>query len=162
MEDVEDVYEYRSDSLWGLFVRPETDRYTRVDAERSVAEALSLPSDDHRTFDFVVVLHSKVIGDVSLSINRTRIAELGYSISRSHWGKGFASEATWAVVDWGFRELNLVKVFGVAHIDNIASHRVMEKLGMVREGVLRGQYRNLGEFHDCVYYGLLRNEWFGS
>ena len=62
-------------------------------------------------------------------------------------------------MDWGFREFALHKVFARADLRNVASWRVMEKLGMAREGVLRSHTRLRDEYFDDVYYGILRDEW---
>ena len=71
-------------------------------------------------------------------------------------------EAAGAVIDWAFDELALEKVHAKADLRNVRSQRVMERLGMTREGVLRGHTRGRGERIDDVYYGLLRDEWEGQ
>ena len=62
---------------------------------------------------------------------------LGYSIAKENWGRGLTVEAARAVIDWGFRERGLAKVYAYADARNTNSLRVMEKLGMTREGMLR-------------------------
>ncbi|MYL06055.1 MAG: GNAT family N-acetyltransferase [Gemmatimonadales bacterium] len=84
---------------------------------------------------------------------------MGYSLARKHWGRGLTAEAARAVVDWGFRERGLAKVYAYADARNAQSLRVMEKLGMTREGTLRSHRTLRGERVDDVYYGLLRVEW---
>jgi RimJ/RimL family protein N-acetyltransferase len=58
-------------------------------------------------------------------------------IARSHQGKGYATEATRAVIAWAFRQPSLYRVNASTDIENIASQRVLEKAGMLREGLLR-------------------------
>jgi len=88
--------------------------------------------------DFSIVLDSKVIGGISGRVDvQNETGELGYSIGRSYWGQGLMPEASETVVDWAFEELVLAKVLAGADLRNIGSQRVMEKLGMTREGVLR-------------------------
>ena len=77
----------------------------------------------------------------------------------NHWRKGLMVEAGRAVVDWGFRERDLEKVFAQGDARNKRSLRVMEKLGMSREGILRSHGEGRGERIDDVYYGILREEW---
>ena len=67
-------------------------------------------------------------------------------------------EAARAVVDWGFRKRGLAKVYAYADERNAPSLRVMEKLGMTREGMLRSHRTFRDERIDDVYYGLLREE----
>jgi len=86
-------------------------------------------------------------------------AELGYWIGAPYWGKGFATEAARAVVDFGFSRRHLHRLFAEHFSENRASGRVMQKLGMTQEGVLRSHFFRDGEFHDVVSYGLLRSEW---
>ena len=69
------------------------------------------------------------------------------------------TEAAGAVVDWGFDEFKLEKVYSWADVENIGSWRVMEKIGMTREGTLRSQGVNRGVRQDYHYYGILRREW---
>jgi RimJ/RimL family protein N-acetyltransferase len=83
-------------------------------------------------------------------------------LSRSLWGQGLATEAAQALLDWSFLNLNLNKIFATCDIRNTGSWRVMEKLGMSREGLLRSQFKWQGEFKDEYYYGILRKEWENS
>ena len=69
------------------------------------------------------------------------------------------TEAVTAVVGWGFDELGLQKVYSRADVENVGSWRVMEKIGMTREGTLRSQGVNRGVRQDYHYYGILRTEW---
>ena len=64
-----------------------------------------------------------------------------------------------AFVDWAFREHELSKVYATANLRNVRSHRVMEKLGMTREGAMRPHVKVRGERVDEVHYGVLREEW---
>jgi len=68
-------------------------------------------------------------------------------------------EAAKAVIQWGFGERGLAKIWAKADPRNRRSWRVMEKLGMTREGLLRGHLKVRGERVDDVYYGILREEW---
>jgi len=75
------------------------------------------------------------------------------------WGHGFATEAAQAVVDFGFRELRLARVYAQVLAGNRASLGVLDKLGMVSEGVKRQHVNKARRLHDVVLYGLLRDEW---
>lgn len=59
--------------------------------------------------------------------------EIGWRLARDYWGQGFGTEAAAAVVDWAFTFADLERVIAVVQLDNLASHRVVEKLGMRRE-----------------------------
>jgi len=88
-----------------------------------------------------------------------RSAMLGYCLDEPAWGQGFATEAASALLQWAFATLDLNRVQSEADTRNIASGRVLEKLGFVREGTLRENCIVNGEVSDSWIYGLLRREW---
>lgn len=88
-------------------------------------------------------------------------AEIGYSIRRDRWGKGLATEAVAALIDFAFARLAIRRLEADADPRNGASMRVLEKLGFVREGYLRERWEIGGEIQDAVMYGLLQREWRG-
>jgi len=102
-----------------------------------------------------------VIGGINIRFDFAhRVGELGYSIARTYWGRGLATEAARAAMDAAFAAYaDLNRMRAVADARNVASLRVMEKLGMVREGVLRQNRLVRGEFMNEVWYGVLRTEW---
>jgi ribosomal-protein-alanine N-acetyltransferase len=109
---------------------------------------------------FAIVLDGKVIGGINLRVDKAhQLAELGYSIARNHWGRGLVAEAGRAVIGWAFPACDLWKIFARADAGNRGSWRVMEKLGMIREALLREHRLVRGERGDEVVYGLLREEW---
>ena len=159
LEDVNDVFEYARDPEWAKYLLQRIPQpYTREDAEEFLAGAVLTSWETNPLF--AIVLDSKVIGGINLRIGETdEIASLGYSIAQPHWGKGLVPEAAQAVIDWGFKQYGLTKIYATADLRNKRSHRVMEKLGMAREGVLRSHRKGREERVDEVYYGLLREEW---
>jgi RimJ/RimL family protein N-acetyltransferase len=101
-----------------------------------------------------------LLGTVSLRrYARDRRAELGYWLAQPAWGHGFATEAARAVIDFGFSGLGLARIYAQVLADNRASLRVLDKLGMVNEGVKRQHVHKARRLHDVVLYGLLRDEW---
>lgn len=63
--------------------------------------------------------------------------ELGYVLARKHWGKGYMTEALKGLIAWALKQNEIYRIWAVCDVDNGASARVMEKVGMQREGVLR-------------------------
>jgi RimJ/RimL family protein N-acetyltransferase len=90
---------------------------------------------------------------------RHRHAEMGYWLGRPFWNLGLATEAARAVLRFAFDTLDLERVFAHHFVRNPASGRVLEKIGMVREGVLRAHVRQWGQPEDLVVCGILRREW---
>lgn len=88
-----------------------------------------------------------------------RSATMGYCLAEPAWGQGFATEAADASLQWAFATLDLNRVHAEADTRNLASGRVLEKLGFVREGTLREDCIVDGEISDSWVYGLLRRQW---
>ena len=88
-----------------------------------------------------------------------RSASLGYCLGDAAWGHGYATEAARAVLQWGFDTLDLNRVQAETDTRNVASARVLEKVGFVREGTLREDCVVNGEVSDSWVFGLLRREW---
>lgn len=101
-----------------------------------------------------------VIGTVSLKISLAhRHAELGYWVAASAWGEGIATEASAALIDWGFATLRLRRIHARVLADNPASRRVVDKLGFTVEGVRPGHYRRSGAYLDVIELGIARADW---
>jgi ribosomal-protein-alanine N-acetyltransferase len=111
---------------------------------------------------FAVVLRDslQLIGAIGLAIDRSaEKGDLGYWIGKSFWSQGFCTEAAGAVLDFGFATLGLNRISARHFARNPASGRVMEKIGMTREGTARQDKIKWGNYEDLVLYGILRNEW---
>lgn len=89
-------------------------------------------------------------------------AELGFWVGVEHWSQGYATEAVGALLRFAFEQLNLNRVHAHYMVRNPASGRVLEKVGMKREGVLRQRVRKWGVFEDVVVCALLRAEWLNQ
>lgn len=89
---------------------------------------------------------------------RFRRAELGFMLAYDAWGKGYATESCKAIVDYGFEIMHLNRIEASVDPENIASIRVLEKLGMQREGLLRERVICNGEPRDRAMYGLLKKD----
>lgn len=86
-------------------------------------------------------------------------ASLGYCFRKDSWSQGFATEASGAVVRFGFEQLGLHKIFATCDVENKGSARVLEKIGMRREGHLVEDIKIKGRWRDSYLYALTFNEW---
>ncbi len=159
--DVDAVFGYARDEEWARYLRMLPSPYERVHAEGFVARQILLDRTTHPSW--AVLLGDEVMGGVNLRLDFAhRLGELGYSIARRHWNQGYMTEAARAVMDLAFStlpELNRIRAF--ADVRNRASQRVMEKLGMRAEGILRQNRVERGEPLDEAWFGILRSEWEG-
>jgi [ribosomal protein S5]-alanine N-acetyltransferase len=87
-----------------------------------------------------------------------RSASMGYCLAEAAWGHGYATEAARALLQWAFDTLDLNRVQAETDTRNVASARVLEKLGFIREGTLREDCVVNGEVSDSWVYGLLRRQ----
>ena len=85
--------------------------------------------------------------------------EIGFGVAPVHWKKGYATEIARALVDTGFKTLQLHRIAAQCAPENKASIRVMQKLGMAREGLLREHYRSGERYWSSVIYAVLAREY---
>ena len=88
----------------------------------------------------------------------TERAEVGYWLVDSARGRGLATKALHLFCSWAFRELPLARLEAIPEVENTQSHRVLERVGFKREGVLRSYQVVHGERRDMVMYSLLPEE----
>lgn len=101
-----------------------------------------------------------LVGAVGLALTPAHAsAELGYWVARERWGHGYATEAAGALCGYAFEALDLHRIQARHFLGNPASGRVMQKLGMQREGVLRGAVRKGARFEDLALYAVLAPDW---
>lgn len=103
-----------------------------------------------------------LIGAIGLSdiSKEHNTASMGYWIGKEFWGNGYCSEAARAMLGYGFEQMNLGKIYAHHLSRNPASGRVMQKIGMVKEGTLRKHVKKWGVSEDIEFYGILRDEYF--
>ena len=112
---------------------------------------------------FAITSKGVVMGAIGLRlVARHDHAELGYWLGVPYWGQGYAAEAAKKIIGWGFRFYRLRRIYGQYLGDNHASGRVMEKAGMLREGVRRKHLRKGGRWYDAHQFGILREEARGA
>ena len=88
-------------------------------------------------------------------------AEIGYWLGEAFWGRGIVSEALALVSDHAFARVNLLRLFALPFADNLASIRVLEKAGYVREAVLRSSSVKFGKPRDQALYARINPAWRG-
>jgi len=136
--------------------RPHSDiNVTREFLERCIREW-----ERGNSFSWVIELkdNGKLIGMVELTINAHR-ASLGYVLARPYWSQGYAAEAAGEVVNWAIKHPHIYRVWAVCDVENVASARVLEKIGMRREGILRRfiLHPNIDEEpRDCYCYSKVK------
>lgn len=161
------------EALHAVESHPDVARYQSFAArteEESRAYVLGAMADaaeePRRTWELAVVRagDGRPIGRCGFGLTDDDGAQamLWYTLHPAEWGHGYATEAARALVDFGFRELGLHRVWADCDPANTASWRVLEKLGMRREGHLRENARIKGEWVDSLIYAILAREWLAA
>jgi RimJ/RimL family protein N-acetyltransferase len=149
---------------------PEAVRYQSYDPRTEegcrtlIRQALADPTEaPRRVYDLAVVRRAAgdLIGRCGLKIMDAglREAKLWYILHRAHWGRGYIPEAARALLDFGFAELGLDRVWADCDPANAASIRVLEKLGLRREAHFRENAWLKGAWVDSLIYAVLDREW---
>ena len=103
---------------------------------------------------------NEVIGTITIRIDKNNNkGELGYWIGTDYWGNGFATEAVNKIIEFGFNDMNLNKIWASALTRNKASSAVLEKAGLQKEGTLRKDKLLHNEYEDIDVYGLLQKDY---
>ncbi len=152
-----------------LDARPEMHTYEKElpsieDTRRTLDTYLKEQQEVPRTtYRLVITITSddSIRGIVKLARQWEQIREweVGWAVHPDGWGKGYATEAAGRIMDWGFNEMNIHRIVAFCHVDNKASIRVMEKLGMHQDGRLRETRWLNGEWWDEYVYSILEKEW---
>lgn len=159
--DWKEVHKYSSDSevvrymSWG----PNTEEEDKSFILRAIVYQKEQPRRNY-TLAIVLKANNILIGGCGLHISNpnNREALLGYCLNRHFWKYGYGTETAKALLAFGFEELNLHRIFATCDPANIASARIMEKIGMQREGHLRQHMWTKGKWRDSLLYAVLESE----
>ena len=133
--------------------------YTEQDGKDFISAMLS--ADESETFAFAITVDNMVIGSIGIfrqgNIHR-QTAELGYYIAEEYWGKGIMTEAVKQICEYVFANSDIIRIYAEPFAYNIASCRVLEKVGFQYEGTLRSNAVKNGRVIDMEMYSLLKAE----
>ena len=112
------------------------------------------------TFAIVEQPLNRLIGCISLNLTSAhRRAEIGYWLGSAHWGNGYATEAARRMIQFGFEELQLNRIWGAAMTRNPASSAVLKKAGLRYEGCMKEHVQKWDQYEDVEYYGLTSSDY---
>jgi RimJ/RimL family protein N-acetyltransferase len=159
------------DAVLDLRSRPDVARYLLTEPlgpdevstflRKAPADAALGQAGEQLNLAVVLRETGRLIGDVVLIWRSAehRMAEIGFIFHPDYHGKGYAREASEAMLAIGFDELGLHRIIGRCHADNTASSGLMERLGMRREAHFVRNELVKGEWCDELVYALLEDEW---
>ena len=106
---------------------------------------------------FAIVVDDEAVGSIGLHLQSDIMCkniELGYFIGEAFWGKGIMTEAIRKIVDYGFKNFEIVRIFARPFGNNLASQRVLEKAGFTLEAQIEGNIYKNGAFQDELIYAI--------
>jgi RimJ/RimL family protein N-acetyltransferase len=103
-----------------------------------------------------------VIGFARLGFAGVKAGKLGYALIPTAQGHGYVTDACGALIGYGFGELGLHRISAAIGPDNVASVRVVERLGFTREGRIRDHVHTNGAWRDSTLWSVLEHEWTGD
>lgn len=161
LEDALDMYEYASD--------PEVTKYVTWDYHRSIDDSIRFLKSTIQKYvnkevsewGIIYKESDKFIGTCGYLWWNPSLshAEIGYALSRKYWNKGLMAEAVKEVIRYGFEKMILNRIEARCRVENIASQRVMEKVGMKFEGIMREVLFAKGFYYDLKVYSILKREY---
>jgi RimJ/RimL family protein N-acetyltransferase len=161
--DFDAVFAYSSDPKVTryLFFGPRDEESTAEYLEELLASQIEQP---RTRFELAVEEASsgRLIGACDLSLIEANAVDLGYMLGTPDWGKGYATEISEALLEAAFRELRAERVISTVDVNNGASIRVLEKIGMRWEAVFRKHRRAKNRWWDCHMFVMPREVWENS
>ena len=164
-EDADAIFQYLSDEEVIRYLEGNTENIEEARGYVSWCRETCKSKTDIR-WGIELKDQRKLIGDCGLGHidDPHRPTELGYMLAKAYWNQGYMTEAVAAILQFGFKELNLHRVQAWTHHDNKASAQILRRQGFIHEGRLR-EYVFIwhqGVYIDAEMYGLLRNDYRGS
>lgn len=132
---------------------------SRDETAAYIAHCIAVPPTVARTYVLTSRENGTVWGAFHLRQPAPHRLECGYVLGRHWWGQGLMTEALTEVVSWALRQQRVFRISAVCDVENIGSARVMEKAGLVREGLLRRMMvhpNTSDEPRDCLSYARVR------
>lgn len=157
-DDWMDVHQYASQEIvcqyqsWG----PNSEGESKAFVDKIIKDAIQSP---RIRFAFAIDFNGHMIGAGELNVRDETNGEISYIINPNYWGKGFATEVANSLIDFGYKELKLHRIYATCNPRNIGSLRVLEKVGMTQEGRLRENVLIKDGYRDSYVYSMLKHEW---
>jgi len=159
LEDAEAIFaEYAQDSEVTMYLswRPTG----KIEDTREHLRTSATAWKEGKAFQWVILRKEDdhLLGAVGVRVDGHKV-ELGYVLARKFWGRGCMTEAVRAVVSWALKEEGIYRVWAVCDVENPASARVMEKVGMQQEGILHRwtmHPNRSDEPRDCYCYAITK------
>ncbi len=160
LDDAQDIFEYAKDE--------EISKWVTWPAHKSIDDTIQFinfvldgyKKNKHIGFVAERKEDKKVIGTIGFAtffVDHDK-AEIGYTFGAKYWGKGYATEAAKKIIEFGFNELDLNRIQAHVFIPNEASKKVLKKIGMKFEGILKQAFKKNGKYLDLELCAILKED----
>jgi RimJ/RimL family protein N-acetyltransferase len=158
------------EAIHDLHAKPETDRFNALGIPENLEATQTIMSaqieenqrENPANYTFVIeALDSNTfIGLVGFKLGslKYKTAEIWYKLNQEYWNKGFATEAVVRILEFGFNNLKLHRISAGCATANVGSYKVLEKAGMLREGLSRQLIPLKTGWSDCYEYAILADD----
>lgn len=157
LTDTEDIHNYASmDEVsryqgWGPNSQKDTEDHVKFVLNRDGTHYHKVIVDEQT---------DRVIGAIEMTIDKSNESgEIGYILRPDYWGKGIMTKVVEQIFDYGFNQLKLNRIWATTDAENIGSEKVMQKTGMIKEGLLRQDIKLKNGFRDTLVYSILYSEY---
>lgn len=159
-DDWIDVHKYASQYIvcqyqpWG----PNTEEDSEYFVDQVVKDSIQQP---RTRFVFAIVYKENMVGAGEFNIRdfTNKVGEVAYIVNPDYWGKGIATDVAKLLIDFGFKELKLHRIYATCDPKNIGSSKVLKKVGMIKEGRIREDLLIKEGWRDSLLYSVLEQEW---
>lgn len=162
LNDSEAMFNYTSSENVARYVTWEP--HKRLDETKEFIELVLSGYKQENHLLWGIEFEQNLIGTIDfVSItDKHKCAEIGYVLSEDNWNKGITTEAVKKLIDFGFTELGLVRIQARCFEENIGSQKVMEKSGMLFEGILRKSMFVKGNHQNVKMYAITDTDYVKS
>ncbi|MBA2174891.1 GNAT family N-acetyltransferase [Halobacillus locisalis] len=159
-DDWKGVHRYASQNIvcqyqpWG----PNTEE----DSKGFVQQVLFDAAKETRSrFAFAIILDADMIGVGELNITdfTNKVGVISYIVHPDYWGKGIGTEAANLLIKFGFDDFNLHRIYATCDPRNVGSSRILQKVGMTKEGRMREDLFIKDGWRDSFLFSILEGEW---
>ena len=162
------------------FVKSDTEELKQLADKREIAEGTFIPHPYEEGFaeDFIesqfrdfrrgsllnfaieIKETKKLAGSIGLKIEqKVNQGEIGFWVGVPYWGNGYCTEAVKSILEYGFNVQGLDRIYAFHFKGNEASGKVLNKIGMKYEGILKKEYWHMGKLKDTLHYGINKTDY---
>lgn len=157
-EDIPNLAKHANNEKVSINLR---DGFPKLYTIENAESFIEIANSQNQTTIFAIEYQGNYVGNISLMIGSDvyrKSAEIGYFIGEPFWNKGIATQAVNLITEFGFKELNIIRIHTGIFDYNKSSQRVLEKCGFTKEGIFQKAICKNGKIYDEIRYAKLKNE----